>query len=422
LLGVFKHGASVHTWAADARPFGLGYRNGRLYHGVVNSAQSSQRRPDLEAFIYSSSRDGSDMRFEAATKLDFERGWVWPGEGRARWNPWRDPAGSVSRTSGRYPMPMLSDIVFTNAGDQIIAGFRDRFGDMTFYTTPPNQPPPGELVFNTPAGDILPLFLDNGAWKFRVLPEYYMGDYGPNPTGSHDETGYGGLAVLPGQDTVAMSANSPIVISSAGAVWLNTVRGVDTAREQLYQFGQGHNFGKANGLGDLEVICDTLTESTPTPTPAPTETPTATVTPTPTDTSVPTDTPTATQTLTATPTDTSTVTPTVTATSTGTATRTGTATDTATFTVTPRATVTVATETPTATRVYRTATVTPHATAETPETEDKPQTTPQPEVPVALPKTGAAGTLADVWPPVVAVLGVLLVVLGRARRTVSRRR
>ena len=396
LLGSFTHGASNQPWAGDARPFGLGWHDGRLYHGVVNSAQTSRRNNDLEARVYSSNADGSDMRQEARTILSFDRGWIWPGDGEAKWQVWRDPPGTVDDDHGRYPQPILADIDFTDGGDQMVLGFRDRFGDQTFYTTPPNQPPPGERIYNTPAGDILPAFRKNGAWEIQISPEYYDGDFGPQRD-NHQETSYGGLAVIPWANRVAFSGNSPQRISSAGVTWLSTTGGDAQAREELYVFGQGDNFGKANGLGDIELLC---AQQQVTPTPAPSETPSATAT-------VPTAT--ATSTLTPTLTATTTATTVVTATSTVTVTATAVSTETPTTIPSPTVVMTVTVPVSQTTPIVVTVTSPPDTprppdTPDAPEEEheerkDTPQEQPQP-TPVEVgptplpgwPRTGGGGT------------------------------
>ncbi len=297
LLGSFAHGAAAESWAAeDARPWGLGYRDDRLYHTVVRTAESTQDHDEMLGLLYESAPDGSGMRLVGQAGLNYERGWVWVGDGLAIWNPWLDPPGNVAASNGRYPMPILTDIEFTNSGDQMILGLRDRFGDETFYTTPPNSPPPGERVYNTPAGDILPAWPQGGEWRIQVSPEYYTGDHGPQGTANgHDETGFGGLAVIPGHDVVVSSVNSPYRVSSAGAMWLSTTAGSDDRREELYRFGEGDNFGKANGLGDVEVLCPRSETATPVPTPTPT--PTATDTAPPTSTVTATDTPSPSETV-----------------------------------------------------------------------------------------------------------------------------
>ena len=287
-LGSFPHGASGEGWAGDARPFGLGYVGGELFHGVVNSAQSSGDPDALEAVIYASAPDGSGMRRVASSGLRYNRGDTWRGEGAAIWNPWQDPPPSIHPRFGRYPMPMVTDFAMLEDGSQLVVGMRDRYGDTTFYTTAPTPPPPGELFNNVPAGDVLPAWPDGGGgWNLSVDPEYYTGDFGP-PSGGHDETSFGGLTVIPWLGRVVMSSNSPVNINSAGAVWLDSGTGNWVAREQIYSLGPG-NLGKANGLGDVEVLCNLLQEPTPTPTTPPSETPEPS--PTPTDTAVPTKTP-----------------------------------------------------------------------------------------------------------------------------------
>jgi hypothetical protein len=302
LLGSFAHGAANEPWAQDARPFGLRFHQGRLYHGVVRTAEQSRSRDELFGFVYSSLPDGSDMRQETAVALDFERGWIWPNSGRARWQPWQDPPGRITQgNAGRFPMPILADIEFSRRGN-MIQGYRDRFGDTTFYTVAPTPPPPGEFYYNTAAGDILHAVPNpGGGWNTITSPEFYVDDYGPQGNrNGHEETSFGGLVMIPGHDIVATSANSPLRISSAGIIWMDNLTGQQVGgREEIYVFGSGSddNFGKANGLGDVEVLCQ---PQQPTPTPTDTDTPVPTDTPTPTVTD--TDTPTATDTETATPT------------------------------------------------------------------------------------------------------------------------
>lgn len=407
LLGSFAHGAANEPWAEDARPYGLGYRGDRLYHGVVRSAQSSQRTDELTAFVYESAYDGNEMRLVASAPLHFERGWIWPNSGRAIWLPWKDPPGSITRDSGRYPQPMLSDILFTESGDQMILGFRDRFGDMVIYTTPPNQPPPGEYYYNTPAGDILPAWPEGGSWRIQTSPEYYRDDYGP-ALGNHDETSYGGLGLIPGHPRVVTSANSPLDVSSGGAIWLRTDTGRDISRLQIYKFGVGDNFGKANGLGDVEILCPARETATPTATISPTVTATPTETESPTATSTDTDTPTATSTV-ITPTatvPTLTLTPTVTPT-----TPVDTPTATPTF-WTPSATSTVLVPSPTRPSPTPVVPSSPTPQESRPPDTPAPAPSPTPEVPT-LPRTGATGAgPADLgWWSIVVGLALILLAL-----------
>ena len=85
---------------------------------------------------------------------------------------------------------------------------------------------------------------------------------------------------------------SPLPYHSGGAIWFDLDTGEDVGRESLYVAPGGRpSFGKANGLGDAELLCGA---ELPTPTPTATATPraTPTSTPTPTITPSPTATPT----------------------------------------------------------------------------------------------------------------------------------
>ncbi|MFN8422869.1 MAG: vWA domain-containing protein [Anaerolineae bacterium] len=71
----------------------------------------------------------------------------------------------------------------------------------------------------------------------------------------HPETGFGGLAFLPMARQVAMSALSPLQYSSGGALWFDIATGKNPRREELYAMRAGQTFGKANGMGDMEMLC-----------------------------------------------------------------------------------------------------------------------------------------------------------------------
>ena len=64
----------------------------------------------------------------------------------------------------------------------------------------------------------------------------------------------GGLAILYGTEQVAMSTLNPFVTNSGGVSWLNNATGDAIRRYQLYADDPSF-FGKAHGLGDLELMC-----------------------------------------------------------------------------------------------------------------------------------------------------------------------
>jgi hypothetical protein len=319
-LGTIDIGSTGQPWASQARPFGLASWNGKLYHGVVHSSYQSQDDDDLQAYVYETDPDGSNVRLVTQFSLIYERGNVF-GNISARWKPWvNNPQLIGPGALGGYPQPMLTDIEFADNGDMIF-GLRDRLGDMTFFN-PGGRNPPNEGT-GIPAGDILIGRYNGTTWDVAPEPEFFSEDFGPNRNG-HDETGFGGLARMRDANVVVSTGLAPLRISSGGAYWFDMSSGATLGREELYNFESEVNFGKANGLGDVELLCgpEQATE-TPTPTETATETVTATVTLTPTVTSsatatVATITPSSTATQTALPTVTATNTATALATPTGT--------------------------------------------------------------------------------------------------------
>jgi hypothetical protein len=97
LLGGFEHGAAHEVWQRDARPFGLAFHNGHVYHGVVNSRGAGS---EFVARVYRSDPDGSNMAVVANLELNYRRDGI-----RLRtisgaavgWKAWRDTTGPRNR-------------------------------------------------------------------------------------------------------------------------------------------------------------------------------------------------------------------------------------------------------------------------------------------------------------------------------------
>ena len=294
LLGSFAHGAAGEPWAADARPFGLAFAGDRLYHGVVNSAESSGRREDLRAEIYASSPDGSDLRRVAQLPLDQARGQIQrfvrnPSTIDLAWRPWSDavptPEGKLQMSVA--PMPELADLVIDRAGNLSI-GLRDRFGDMV-------MPYPLGQEAGLGIGDLLYGLADGALWSVAPMPEHY-GD----GSAESDETALGGLAYDPASDRVLSAHLNGLVDNSifsigfnTAALWYEPATGNKMAVENLCPVGRrlpdpwpdrpvgrqrpipiarADNEGMYTSLGDIELLCgppatatavSTLTPPTP---------------------------------------------------------------------------------------------------------------------------------------------------------------
>jgi Mg-chelatase subunit ChlD len=341
LLGAFPNGAATEAWADRARPFGLTVHDGRVYHGVVNSAEGG-RAVDLRAVVYSSAPDGGDMRVELSFPLDYGRGLTEvprffcqtnpcsPVNANLRWRPWVDRALNPQNDAGLsvYPMPMLSDIVFEGT-DSMVIGLRDRLGDIAppqlRYRYGAGLDAPGLAI-----GDIQRAERGPTGWTVDTSSEHYDDAF------SHSADGLmGALAYLgpPGRIVATSLGDYPFLPYStlpyAGITWLDPVSGnkvgfesVCTSRAALARLPTvgppdiarlpaavrpSHDEGVSPAaLGDLEALCG--------PTPVPTPTSTTTVTPTSTLTVTPSATATGTASPSATATATTTSSPTATST------------------------------------------------------------------------------------------------------------
>ena len=296
------------NFASDWRPFGLGMHRGIVYLGAVCSAESTQLATDLRAYVYKYDPLNPGLGFTQvlAFRLDYPRRCADKapacnnGERPADWKPWSDTWPAPSGGVIVHAEPLLTDITFD--GDNMILGFRDRMGDRTGNQRPAPFTPISDktLRLGIAAGDILRACPDaTGVYvlednakcgaitttganntqgpdtrAFNPVPpnpvggEYYFDDNNDpsNATNTHDEITIGGMVDLPGADRVAVTAFDPIQpfllgdngLFDGGVIWLDNATG---ARDQSFRIfngafgGPGNNFGKSNGLGDLEAVC-----------------------------------------------------------------------------------------------------------------------------------------------------------------------
>lgn len=284
-----------------ARPFGVKVHLGLVYVGGVCTAENGGTASDLLAYVYS--YEPATATWSASPVLQFPLNYprgcsdlggtygklCYSSSGTtgalADWRPWRStfdasvPAGYDSGGFTSYPQPMLTDIEFI--GNDLILGFRDRFSDQIGAndTGPDGAGFLGKNLWSVPAGDILRASPNGGGgWTIETNAqsspagafgpsaganneqgpgdgEFYFGDNLNNgPNEAHDESGLGGLVQVPGFPEITMTVMDPIVIFAAGVYQLNNASGARTRAYEIYP--PGNNFEKANGLGDLEALCD----------------------------------------------------------------------------------------------------------------------------------------------------------------------
>lgn len=280
-------GGSPSSGGADLRPWAIKIKDGAVYVGVVDSAESTKSTSDLHAWVLR--LDGSAFQQVFDMALNYPRG-SWPhsyipANWDYAWNPWfnqNDPWPPIGDVGGysEAPQPFLSDIEFDVNGDMIL-GIGDRFGYQAGADQP--GPTPGDRFINaTSLGDILracgspatgwtlesnaacgdvttagansvdgfggPVGPGGGEW-------YYQDAMLSNNTG-HFETVFGGLALLPGSDEVVAAVSNPKTTFSGGVSFYSSTSGEVNRSYTVYRSRSRADAGKSAGLGDIEMICE----------------------------------------------------------------------------------------------------------------------------------------------------------------------
>ncbi len=197
-----------------------------------------------------------------------------------QWEAWNERVpGTESHSFVSAPQPMLSNIEIADNGD-LVLGYRDRFGDMTGTATFAYNSTARPLVTGIAAGDVLRACKSGTTYTLESngscgsltgsLPGNGEGPgngefYDDSTTLSdavHDQIGEGGTVLQPNRNKVWSTVYDPYNAyeqgvrrwtADSGAVEGNLLvqpTWADTAalRQNL--------FGKANGLADLELVCD----------------------------------------------------------------------------------------------------------------------------------------------------------------------
>lgn len=272
---------------------------------------------NLSATIFVLNTETDQMTTAVTFPLNYNRGTVSGGEfpyPKGNWQPWNadtdwsNPNGNAgevfklndpNQLQVSSPQPMLTDIAFDDDGS-LVAAFGDRFGHMNIYHGPdPIGSRRGDGYFveydGRAGGDILricnigslldPVFAVEQTGKCGLLGggqftqaqygndsngnpipgefEFYTGDNFNND--SHTETTMGSVAIIPGSGELIVSAFDPIQESQQGKVYSNGFKVLsNTTGQYVRAFSllndipqdQGNNyFGKASGLGGIEVLC-----------------------------------------------------------------------------------------------------------------------------------------------------------------------
>jgi trimeric autotransporter adhesin len=276
------------------RPFATRVYRDRVYVGAVCTAENNGAAASLTGHVFMHDPAGAPGNLAAVLSfpLNYSRGTTTAGSpptvnAPAAWNPWIDAWTDITDTTRGpndeytvWPQPILSDIEFDRDGNMVL-GIMDRFGLQSGNVNYSPIAGDNALYSGVVAGDVLRACVSGGVYSLETNGlcggvqggpansgqgpgngEFYRGDA---YFGSHDEVALGALAVYPGTGEVATTAYNPDDTTfdntafQQGVRWLSNANGAPTRAYQIPGHGAYNTvstFGKAAGLGDLEVLCD----------------------------------------------------------------------------------------------------------------------------------------------------------------------
>ncbi len=285
--GALPTAANITTWTipnpgctnSNNRPFGLKWHNGRLYVGVVCSAETSKNPNDLLATVYEFNPSSGSFTSVLNFPLNYIKGTLtsFPtsiSNNCNRWEPWSDTYTDFyhhTLTDGVcFPQPILSDIEF-DINNEMVLGFMDRAGHQLGRAN--YSPLPADMVLHSGVGggDLLRAAKTGATWQVENNGtsggvtgcgagsgagigggEFYCGDIG---AGGEQEASMGALALLKGVGQVVVAMLNPFTTHTGGIFWFSNLTGNTDKKYQVYGSDM-LTMGKAHGLGDLELLCN----------------------------------------------------------------------------------------------------------------------------------------------------------------------
>lgn len=283
-------------------PWAVRVYRGVTYVGVVCTADVSQNYSNLRAYLLRlnggtfTTVDLDSTTANTFISLGYDRTFGYAaanggaGSGRAEWRPWLSsfPTTIISTYNKSYATPIFSDMEFHSDGS-ITIGLMDRTGHQIGYG---NYGESGTTLYDyISAGDVLKVCNSGG----NLIPEGSAGctqsiggiydaaaNAGSTPpevagtpsefyndsslTGAagsdgHLETFHGGVVSIPGVNELVMVQMNPLpTYHAAGYRWASTTAGTAFRNYTIYQnpnsSGTDDTFGKSNGLGDIEALCN----------------------------------------------------------------------------------------------------------------------------------------------------------------------
>jgi len=270
----------------EMRPFALKVYEGKIFSGVVCTAEHAGVIEDLSATVLQYDPASGQWSKVFDFPLTYPKGYGASGIATSTgWYPWVETWAEIDNSpfGGHrvsYPQPLLSDIEFDIDGSMVL-GFSDRGGyqmGTQNYATDPSISTAASFGYAV-AGDVLRAFYAGGgayvlennakAGPFTGssatnnqgpgLGEFYNDSYYT----AHTETVIGGLAIRPGSGETLGTAMDPHTSYSNGIRWWNNTTGAPNQNYTVYRglknpdsrFPDEGVFAKAAGLGDIELAC-----------------------------------------------------------------------------------------------------------------------------------------------------------------------
>lgn len=260
-----------------------------VYVGVNCTAETSQNQADLRAYILR--LDGNTFQEAFQMPLDYTKGFgIHPAfapipDPGYNWKPWARNLDDMFPSFPNfafliYPMPLVSNIEFDNDG-AIVFNIMDLLGHRVGPFNSIGSQYPNSLVNGPSAGDILRLCQvgsniwqpeNNGACPTVVSAGGVGNNQGPGggefynedrwiinhggPVDVHQETATGAAVIRPGSSENKSIYYDLYEVEDGGLKTMSNIDGTQVDTYQVYTSDMIGTFGKAAGLGDLELICD----------------------------------------------------------------------------------------------------------------------------------------------------------------------
>ncbi len=273
--------------AGSFRIFGLKFYRGSLYVGGVCTGGAPDG-VDQDAYVlkYDPNNIAAGYTIALQFPLDYSREGV-GGNGLSKWQPWSFTWNTAFQNQNwRNPEPILSNIDFT-IDEAMVVSLMDRHGHQVGFknyfaiTTPQSIADEQGLAM----GDLHKACYNpaSGTWTIEGgtclesdpaslsgqsstdgpsgTGEFYYGDYfSDNGTSlAHEEVTIGSTAILKGTDDVISTAFDPIGPSgyqTQGIQRYSSITGGKIDAYRILSNQEVQTFGKASGLGDIELVCN----------------------------------------------------------------------------------------------------------------------------------------------------------------------